>query len=184
MRKVGILVAASVVLLGGCGQDLRGDGTVYPDKQRVNRGGTDFYDTKADEGLFGTGTLNIFGGGEAEGQGGGSGTGVAVNSFLWRASLDTVSFMPLASADPFGGVIITDWYTPPETPSERFKLNVFILDRQLRADGLRVAVFKEQAAGAGWRPAPLDEQTAVSIENRILERARELRVASVAAGGA
>lgn len=184
MRMALILLAASSLALAACDADLRSDGTVYPDKQRVNRGGTDFYDTRADEGVFGSGPLNIFGGGEEEeGGGGGPGTGVAVNSFLWRASLDTVSFMPLASADPFGGVIITDWYTPPETPNERFKLNVFILDRQLRADGLRVAVFKEQAGAGRWRPAPLDKQTAINIENRILERARELRVASVAARG-
>ena len=72
-------------------------------------------------------------------------TGIAVNSFLWRASLDTVSFMPLASADPFGGVILTDWYSPPETPEERFKINVFILGRELRSDGVRVRVFKQVA---------------------------------------
>lgn len=185
MRMAIILLAASALSLGACGYDLRGGDTVYPDKQRVERGGDDFYDTRADTGVFGDGQLNIFGGGDDEdsGGGGGGGTGVAVNSFLWRASLDTVSFMPLSSADPFGGVIITDWYTPPETPNERFKLNVFILDRQLRADGLRVAVFKEQAGGGRWRPAPLEKQTAINIENRILERARELRVASAAARG-
>ena len=63
--------------------------------------------------------------------------GVGVNAFLWRASLDTVSFMPIASADPFGGVIITDWYAPPETPNERFKVNIFILDKELRAAGIK-----------------------------------------------
>lgn len=181
MRIAFIVALGAAFALQACG-DLSSDGTVYPESKRV-RGGTDAYDTRADESLFGGGGVGIFGGGGEEQSGGGGGGGVAVNSFLWRASLDTVSFMPLNSADPFGGVIITDWYSPPEAPSERFKLNVFILDRQLRADGLRVAVFKEVAAGTGWRAAPLDEGTAINIENRILERARELRVASVAARG-
>ncbi len=180
MRTAFIAALGALFALQACG-DLSGDGTVYPTSQHARKTG-DAYDTGADESLFGGKGINVFGGGGEE-EGGGGGTGVAVNSFLWRASLDTVSFMPLNSADPFGGVIITDWYSPPETPSERFKLNVFILDRQLRADGLRVAVFKEVAAGNGWRAAPLDTETAINIENRILERARELRIASVAARG-
>lgn len=164
-------------LLSACGNVGGGD-TVYPETQRVSRGGTDAYDRSAEASVFGKGGIDILGGGSDSGEGGGGGSGVAVNSFLWRASLDTVSFMPLSAADPFGGVIITDWYSPPEAPSERFKLNVFILDRQLRADGLRVAVFKQQSAGGQWIAAPLDKKTAINIENRILERARELRVAS------
>src|SRR6202012_72915 len=60
---------------------------------------------------------------------------LGVNSFLWRATLDTLAFMPLASADPFGGVILTDWYENPQTPGERFKINAIILDNTLRADG-------------------------------------------------
>jgi hypothetical protein len=185
MRRAVLILAAAACALGACGADLSSDGTVYPDKQRINRGGTDHYDTSVDEGVFGGDGINLFGGkdDDAVGGGGGGGSGVAVNSFLWRASLDTVSFMPLSSADPFGGVIITDWYSPPEAPNERFKINVFILDRQLRADGLRVAIVKEQTAGGRWRPAEIDRQTAINIENRILERARELRVASVAARG-
>ena len=75
-----------------------------------------------------------------------------MNAFLWRASLDTIAFMPLASADPFGGVIITDWYAPPETPDERFKVNIYILGRILRADGLKVSVFRQtRDAGGQWR---------------------------------
>jgi len=106
--------------------------------------------------------------------------GVGVNAFLWRASLDTVSFMPIASADPFGGVILTDWYAPPETPAERFKINIFILDRQLRADGIRTAVFRQTQTGDGrWVDAVVDKKTAGDFENAILTRARQLRVASV-----
>ena len=125
--------------------------------------------------LFGERGLNL-GGLPSDEQGGGSGSGIAVNSFLWRASLDTISFMPLASADPFGGVIITDWYSPPESPEERFKVNVYILDRQLRADGIRAAVFRQRLAAGQWAEAPVDKATATELENAILTRARQLRV--------
>ena len=83
-----------------------------------------------------------------------SGTGVAVNAYLWRASLDTINFIPLVSADPFGGVIITDWYTPAESPNERMKVQITILDRELRADGVRVAVFKQQQGPRNGSAAP------------------------------
>ena len=111
-----------------------------------------------------------------------AGAGIGVNAFLWRASLDTIGFMPLTSADPFGGVIITDWYQPPETPDERFKLSVFILDRTLRADGVRVSVFRQLRKGPGeWADAAVDKKTATDMENAILTRAREMRSAAKAA---
>ena len=74
---------------------------------------------------------------------------LGVNSYLWHASLDTLAFMPLQSADPFGGVIITDWYSAPENPNERMKVTIYILDRRLRADGLKIAVFR-QTRSARW----------------------------------
>jgi hypothetical protein len=127
--------------------------------------------------IFGPGGLSL---GNASAptpdQGSGGGAGIGVNSFLWRASLDTMSFMPLVSADPFGGVIITDWYTPPQTPSERFKVNVYILGRTLRADGVRAAVFRQEMQGANWVDAPVAPSTATDLENAILTRARQLRV--------
>jgi hypothetical protein len=86
--------------------------------------------------------------------------GIGVNSYLWRASLDTLAFMPIVSADPFGGVILTDWYSPPETPNERFKVNLYILDRQLRADGVRVSVFRQQRGGSGGTAASTGAQGA------------------------
>jgi hypothetical protein len=108
-----------------------------------------------------------------------TGNGVGVNSYLWRASLDTLGFMPLASADPFGGVIITDWYAPPATPDERFKVTVYILDRRLRADGLKVSVFRQQRRGDGtWSDADLNPETPSKLENAILARARQMRIAS------
>ena len=123
----------------------------------------------------------VFGDGQSSGSGSGSGSGIGVNSFLWRASLDTISFMPLSSADPFGGVIITDWYSPPETPRERIKLNVYILGRELRADGLRVSLFRQTRASQLWQEANVDPKTVREIENAILKRARELRIANLRA---
>ena len=106
-------------------------------------------------------------------QGGG---GIGVNALLWRASLDTINFMPVTSADPFGGVIITDWYAPAETPNERFKLNIYILGRELRADGVKVAVFRQRRDTAGnWADAAVETRTPTDVENAILARARQIR---------
>ena len=108
--------------------------------------------------------------------------GIGVNSFLWRATLDTLAFMPLASADPYGGVVITDWYVNPEQPSERFKATVYILDTRLRADGLNVTVFKQaRDAAGGWADVAVTPQTEIDIENAILTRARQIRLSTVGA---
>ena len=134
--------------------------------------------------------------GEAEGRGGlglnlfantkadGSEGAVAVNAFLWRASLDTVAFMPVASADPFGGVIITDWYAPPETPDERFKVNVYVLGRALRADGLKISVFRQTKDSAGrWTDATVAAEVPTEFEDAVLTRARQLRLQAVSEKG-
>jgi len=121
------------------------------------------------------GGISIFGGGGDSGNRGGE-AGIGVNSFLWRASLDTLNFMPLASADPFGGVIITDWYSDPTTPNERFKATVYILDTRLRADALNVSIFRQQQQGGAWVDATVDPDTEIQIENAILTRARQLRL--------
>jgi hypothetical protein len=110
----------------------------------------------------------------------GSPTSIGVNGYLWRATLDTLSFMPLASADPYGGVVITDWYANPEKPNERFKCTVYILDARLRADGLNVAVFKQNRDAAGnWVDAPSASETETQLENAILDRARKLRLSNL-----
>jgi len=126
--------------------------------------------------LFGAEGLSIANLGLGGNDAGGGGGGIGVNAFLWRASLDTLSFMPLASADPFGGVIITDWFAPPEAGSqERFKLTVFILDQNLRADGIKVSVFRQERQGAGeWLDAVSNAAMAVDLENAILTRARKM----------
>ena len=103
---------------------------------------------------------------------------LGVNSYLWHATLDTLSFIPLSSADPFGGVVITDWYSAPEAPNERMKVTVYILDRALRADGLKVAVFRQTKTADGWADAQVASDTSTKLEDAILTRARELRLAS------
>lgn len=120
--------------------------------------------------------VSIFGGG---GGGRGGDAGIGVNSFLWRASLDTLNFMPLASADPFGGVIITDWYSDPTTPNERFKATVYILDTRLRADALNVSIFRQTQVNGAWVDAGVNPDTEIQIENAILTRARQIRLSAV-----
>ena len=128
------------------------------------------------ESIFGPGGLSLFGG-EEEAAGA---VGIGVNAFLWRATLDTISFMPLLSADPFGGVIITDWYAPPETPDERFKMTVYILTRSLRSDGVQVTVFRQERGDDGmWEDRATSPGTAISLEDKILDRARQIRTASI-----
>jgi len=101
--------------------------------------------------------------------------GLVVNKYLWRGALETLGFMPLASADPFGGVIVTEWYAPPTTTGERFKATVYVLGRQLRSDGVKVSIFRQVRDGGEWADAPASPTTATDIENKILARARELR---------
>jgi len=123
-------------------------------------------------------TIYLYGGPEKQDPAGAGGIGV--NSFLWRASLDTMSSMPLVSADPFGGVIITDWYAPPESPGERFKITLYILGRDLRADGVRASVFRQRLdEGGNWIDATIETRTQVELEDAILTRARQLRVAGL-----
>ena len=102
-----------------------------------------------------------------------------VNAFLWRATLETLNFLPLSQVDPYGGVIITDWYADPAAPSERLRATAYILDTNLRADALKVSVFKQVREGSGWVDAQVDADTARQVENAILTRARQLYIATV-----
>lgn len=164
-RKGGVLILACI--LSACSSDyVQEDIKSEPIEDRKNRGLGKF---------FGDETL-VFGGPKKREQ---EETGLGVNSYLWRASLDTVSFMPLASADPFGGVILTDWYSPPSSPDERLKINIFILDRQLRSDGVKVSLFRQEKNKAGhWIDKSVDPQTVKDLENAILARARHFRTIS------
>ena len=108
---------------------------------------------------------------------------LGVNSYLWHASLDTLSFLPLVSADPFGGVIISEWYVSPTSPNERLKVTVYIMDRALRADALKVVVFRQTGSGGAWQDAQPSPDTAHKLEDSILTRARELRLATLGQTG-
>ena len=104
-------------------------------------------------------------------------TAIGVNEYLWRASLDVLNFMPLASADPYGGLIVTDWYVPPEKSDERLKVQVYILDTRLRADGINVSVNRQTKGPDGqWVNATASSGTEASLEDAIIARARSIRI--------
>ena len=107
-------------------------------------------------------------------------TQIGVNAYLWRASLDTLSFAPLAQTDSNGGVIVTEWYVNPQNPSERAKISVAILDRDLRADALRVIASRQTLQNGQWVDAPVTAATVQRLEEIILTRARDLRRAALA----
>ena len=172
VRPLGLLVG--LLLLGACGGTGPAVRPVGQDEYSDYR-----YKDSGQGKLFGGDQGLVLGiGGNNKGRGGAADQGsssLGVNAYLWRAALDTLGFMPLASADPFGGVIITDWYSPPTTSGERFKATAYILGRQLRADGVRVQIFRQVDDGGRWVDAPVAPQTTGEIENRVLARARELR---------
>lgn len=172
VARIGAVAVALGTLLAACSSQKESVQAPLPERDNVYRYGSV---------LGGEGGLTLFGPSKRGKDGQDAGNGIGVNSFLWRASLDTLKFMPVVSADPFGGVILTDWYSPPETPNERFKVNLYILDRQLRADGVSVSVFRQQRDGNGWRDAGVGTDTATTIEEAVLTRARQLRVAQTAA---
>jgi hypothetical protein len=106
-------------------------------------------------------------------------TTIGVNAYLWRASLDTLAFMPLVQTDSNGGVIVTDWYSNPNNPGEQMKLTVSILDQDLRADAIRVAASRRVAQGGSWVDAPVQAATVQKLEEVILTKARDLRRAAI-----
>ena len=106
-------------------------------------------------------------------------TSIGVNAYLWRAALDTLSFMPLAQVDSNGGVIVTDWYINPAAPNDRMKLTVTVLDQDLRADALSVAAARQVASGGQWVEAPVEAATVQKLEEIILNKARDLRRAAI-----
>lgn len=172
----------SCALLTGCGE-VEQD---YPEHVRGERSARVLSPAEKERqkqgGLFGPGGLTLLGSSDRKEEASrGGADGIGVNSFLWRGALDTIGFMPLVSADPFGGVIITDWYQPPEAPGERVKVHILILDRELRADGVRASIFRQrydQRAG-GWIDQTIDPKTTIDLENTVLTRARQLRIAQL-----
>ena len=108
-----------------------------------------------------------------------NGTGLPINARLWRASLDVVSTIPLDDVDTFGGTIVTEWYQLNETSEERIKITTFVLDRELRADGIRVVVYVQKRIGSKWIDNGIDTNMSKQIEELILTRAREIRAAGI-----
>lgn len=162
--RLSLLPLAGLLLLTACGSDIKTEAS-YPDndRERLYRYGS----------LSGSEGIALMGRGNRHKE---EESGIGVNSFLWRGALDTVSFMPLASADPFGGVIMTDWYSPAQTPAERTKVQIYVLARELRADAIRATVFRQvKGAGGAWVDAPVAADSGTKLENAILSRARELR---------
>ncbi|KAF0138587.1 MAG: hypothetical protein FD153_1218 [Rhodospirillaceae bacterium] len=172
-RTTMLAAAVGLMTLAGCEYTE----AVYPEK--IHKNEPPIFRAPGEEikheTIFGPEGLTLFGGRSRQEQDGAGGIGV--NSFLWRAALDTIVFMPMNSVDVFGGVIITDWYAPSESPHERFKVDIYIFSRELRSDGLKVAAFRQIRQPDGeWRDAPLHVNT--ELENAILTRARQLRMAS------
>jgi hypothetical protein len=163
------LAGALVLSIAACGSSEQ----IFPDKDKQA--------ASANGKITGEGGVVLFGdNGRASTPG--AVAGIGVNGFLWRASLDSIAFMPLSSADPFGGVIITDWYASPEAPNDRFKITIYVLDRQLRSDAIKVAVFRQTRDYNGvWIDSAVDPKTAGDLENGILTRARQLRLDTTAA---
>jgi len=167
--------------LAGCGSDISSQ-VREVERDEYNTGSRREMLLRASSAAGTAGGITLFGGGTEKGQeGGAGGGGLGVNAFLWRATLDTLSFMPLASADPFGGVIITDWHAPGGVSNERFKATAYVLGRQLRSDGVRISLFRQVRGAGGWVDAPVSAATAAELEDKVLTRARELR--SQSAGG-
>lgn len=164
MKKI-LLAITSILIISACSAiDSKAPSTNSVEEQRREDRGK----LTGDEGIS-------FGGGKRKDDAS-SASPLGVNSYLWRATLDTLSFMPLASADPFGGVIITDWYEEKEL-SQRYKINALILDKTLRADGIKITLFKQSLDKTGkWRDIKSDPADARKIEDTILTRARELKI--------
>ena len=138
-------------------------------------------DMPAGPGLLSGESGNILSALKGSSSGGEAGGQLGVNSFLWRATLESLSFMPINQADSQGGVIATDWYTQPQEPTKRVRANVLILGKSLRADALQVTLFQQSKATAGgWQDDPVNAATARALEDQILTRARALRVESLA----
>lgn len=169
-------VMAFCLAVVSCGGGVKVERESVPNSERevAKRGEVSKYDNMR-ESIFGEDGLSFFNSGKSSGGGDDGGAGLGVNSYLWRATLDTISFMPITSADPFGGVILTDWHSSASSPNERFKLNVYVLGRKLRADGVRVSVFRQVLQNQIWRDAPVPTDIGRKIEDAFLTRARQLR---------
>lgn len=166
--SLSLVSCALVVLLSSCGMFGNDSKVEEPKNNQLT-----LYENRGS--LLGDSNFGLGGSKDKDNNGG---AGLGVNGFLWRATLDTLGFMPLASADPFGGVIITDWYEDPKVKGERYKVNALILDKTLRADGVKVTLFKQKLDEHNvWRDTEVSPHLARDLEDTILTRAREMRLA-------
>jgi Domain of unknown function (DUF3576) len=183
--RTALALFCCLTLLSACGLPVTANNQ-SPDSpdytQEPGSGLGDFGNVTGGNNLISFGTNHNQNQNNGNGNGGGGGGGIGVNAYLWRGALDTLSFMPLSSADPFSGVIITDWYSPPGVTDERFKANAYIMGRDLRADGVRLSVFRQVMQDGQWVDAPVSSDTIGDIENKVLARARQLREQSQASG--
>jgi hypothetical protein len=175
--------AGLIGLLSACG----GGNYAAKDDNAPRPGPTRKYDPRYDTSVFGEDGASLgsvrSGGGGILGGGDDGKARLPVNKYLWQGALDTLSFLPLASTDPFTGVIATDWGSTPEAPGERFKVTAYILNPGLSAAALKVAVFREVRNESGlWLPALVSADTARKLEDAILIRARQIRIAEVEGG--
>lgn len=175
MHKRTMAIGILIISLGGC---LNKESSTLPLPDDDYETATRREKRAMDNGkLFGDDAF-VFG--DEKGTRGNSPSGsIGVNSCLWRATLDVLSFLPLALADPFGGVILTDWYTSTLRSDERIKVNVRILDSRLRADALRLSVFRQKLIKGQWVDRPTDPTTARELEDAILTKAREIHIRTV-----
>ena len=170
-RKTLALAAVASLGLGGCNALSSGTVEDIPKNAKETSG------TFNNESLFGQDGLSL--GRIADGVRGGDPNVLPVNKYLWRASLETLSFLPLAAADPYSGTISTDWGGVAASPSERVRATVYIEGKELTARALDVAVFQERLNGSAWVPAQVDPATAAQLKTSILDKARQLRIADV-----
>ena len=162
MKKIlTVLSVASAVFLTACDKNYKPEPyRTKEDKERAEHGS-----------IFGEQGLKLFSSDNNADSG-----GIGVNAHLWRASLETFKFIPLTQTDPFGGIIISDWYSDEKSPNERIKVNIFIMDTVLRADAIRVSLFKQTFKNGQWVDSAVNKDVNRKLENKILYKAREIRI--------
>lgn len=169
--RLPLCLATLALLTAACDSEFLADKeTSFPKRDEIRRA--------EDRGKLTGSGVDLFGDSASGRSGGAAGENpLGVNAFLWRATLDTLAFLPLRDADPFGGVVITDWYEDPAARGERYKVTALILDRSLRADAIQISLFKQRKDAAGeWVDIEVEDRLERKLEDTILTRARELRV--------
>lgn len=170
MKNILCLLMFGSLVLAGCESVETESAANYPQ----SRGGEIVYTQDKPDSVLGEDGLTLFGGNKKRESS--NGATLAVNKYLWQATLETLSFMPIQAADPFGGTVITDWYQPDVSKDERLKTQVFITSAELRASSIRAQVFRQVKKGGEWVKADTAKDTNVKMEDAILAKAREIRI--------